>query len=250
MSTPNYPYLGLSDIPTRLAKYSEIPNVDDYYTKDEIDQLIPLIEGELKTGNRVKFDYKTFTVFATDSERNEAYLAYNGYSNIYTAFQSGYENLTSEADAANDTYIIERCNYFLSTMSQRALDIMIPKKYFTYRARNSNYTLIDEVSESKIFTFNLNHNDYNIHNSQLYIGDVKAEDISPLYDIIGTNNNMWVATILYPYSGNEYGLCYVYYEGYGNMTQGNYRPSTAPGGITARVIPCCCIPLDTPTVIV
>lgn len=245
-----YPYLGIKEQPIRLAKYSEIPKVDDYYTKDEIDQMIPLIEGTLETGNIIKFDHKTFTVLATDSDKNEAYLAYNGFKDIYTAFQSGYENLTSEADAANDTYIIERCNYFLSTMSQRALDIMIPKKYFTYRARNNQYALIDEVPESKIFTFNINQDEYNIHNSHVYISDIEVEDSGPLFGIIGTNgNNMWVASILYPYSGNEYGLCYAYYKDY-KLTQGHYRPSTAPGGTTARVIPCCCIPLDTPTVIV
>lgn len=40
MSTPNYPYLGLSNKPTRLVKYSELPNMENYVTKDDLDSII------------------------------------------------------------------------------------------------------------------------------------------------------------------------------------------------------------------
>lgn len=37
---PNYPYLGISDSAIRLAKYNELPNMENYVTKDKLDSII------------------------------------------------------------------------------------------------------------------------------------------------------------------------------------------------------------------
>lgn len=220
-----------------MAKYSELANMNNYYTKQEIHELLeesipkePILSGSLVEGNAVTFDNKRWIVVLTKQGNNEAYLALSGglgYSD--DPFKTIGAN--SELTALNNSNMKYRLQEYESKLSKDALDIIIPKKY--YRSYNKN-NFIEGISEEPLGTFSCNVTD------QIYLSDNLIGNIpSALINTI--SNRIWLGTITYQ-SSYKYGI----YDYIGGHTDINYEyPATHNN--RADTVPVCCIPLDTPS---
>lgn len=237
--------MGINNSAVRLAKYNELPDMSNYVTIDDLNDIYPLIVGNLIDGNTVTFDNKKFYVLKTNSETNEAYLVYRGITSEDKLVAFRDSSASSYADAANKTSLKYHLEEFLSNFSKRAQDILIPKKYFKYNNITA-YELIDEIPESKIFTFSMIlYRSYGSSHSEISLIDYKFNegDLSAFSDFF--TNGVYAALI-----GNNrytsYSIKYIYFENFGNSMKhtdieiGDTRK-------TCYIIPCVCIPLDTPT---
>lgn len=57
MTCGNYPYLGIQNLPVRLAKYTEVPNLDNYYNKTYIDELEDELRGLINDNKPIELLY-------------------------------------------------------------------------------------------------------------------------------------------------------------------------------------------------
>lgn len=82
------PFLGISNQATRLAKYEEIPNLSNYYTKDEIDNKFEsddyslckfLLVNNVNATTSLSFscNFRPLAIFGS------SYGYYDGWSNVY-----------------------------------------------------------------------------------------------------------------------------------------------------------------------
>lgn len=229
----------MKDKAVRLAKYSELPNMNKYYTKEEIDKIIegsvpkePILSGTLAEGNTVTFDNKRWVVVLTKQGNNEAYLALSGglgYSD--GPFKTIGAN--SELTALNNSNMKYRLQEYQSKLSKDALDIIIPKKY--YRSYSEN-NFIEGISEDPLGTFSCNTVGQ-IYLSDNFLGNIPTALKNTL------SNRIWLGTITYQ-SSYKYGIYNYYYNG--NQLDIDYEyPATHNNN--ADTVPVCCIPLDIPS---
>ena len=230
----------MKDKAVRLAKYSELPNMNNYYTKEEIDKIIeesapkePILSGTLAEGNTVTFDNKRWVVVLTKQGNNEAYLALSGglgYSD--GPFKTIGAN--SDLTALNNSYMKYRLQEYQSKLSEDALNIIIPKKY--YRSYDNLYDFIEGISEDPLGTFSCTNRD------QIYLSDNLLGNIpTALKNTL--SNSIWLGTIRYTPNG-KYGIHNYHYKTEQILVDYEYSEL---GNMNADTVPVCCIPLDTPS---
>ena len=64
----NYPYLGIQNLPVRLAKYIEVPNLNNYYNKSYIDELEDELRGLINDNKPIELLYSQTNISQTGPE--------------------------------------------------------------------------------------------------------------------------------------------------------------------------------------
>lgn len=237
----------MDNVAIRLAKFSEIPSMDNYYTKDEIDKLFeenipqePLIEGSLVKGNTVKFDNRYWIVVHTVQSKNEAYLQLNEPLGYETYIHNYTTTPTSYSELWNKMNMKKHLSDFQNSLSEKALDLIIEKQYQYYYSGIPSDAKV--VPKMKIGTYSTKRDAQYLN--EIVIGnDFTGYDIDSSYIRYEKNLSLLSFTSV----GSS---CYPYYLLYKGSSYGvaMYQPSTnLSRNVKVDTLPICCIPLDTPT---
>lgn len=235
----------MDNVPTRLAKFSEIPSMDNYYTKDEIDRLFeenipqePLIEGSLVKGNTVRFDGRYWIVIHTVPSKNEVYLQLNeplGYETYMYDYTTN--DPKSYSELWNNMYMKNQLSDFQNSLSEKALDLIIEKQYQYYYSGIPSDAKV--VPKMKIGTYSTKGD------PETFIDIVLGSDFTA-YDIdfnyMKYNKNLSLLSF-----ASDRCLPYCLTCTFGVYRLGTYHYNGNSGDPKVDTLPICCILLDTPT---